>query len=331
MKSAGVLTSKTRNHRALGASLAAMLLVMFASALAAAQSDTAASETWKTAAASAAPPAASPATASPAAASAAAASPSAQSGPDAPIAEAVAPELPRVTVPPSVDPPAAIRPANMVATPLDNIQASQPVAAEIPTVSSADGTPPASGSVVTSGPPEDSQSSPENSEVARYQEEQSGMPPQQLQALQQFDSEGELSTPFGMQLREAKRTLNSGEDADGLLITAVAKGSPAAAAGLHPYSHTIHDAIAAAAMVGALFSGGLSVVVIPAIDYMQVGETYDMIIGVDGSRVTNFLDFEDRMRDLQPGELVYLSVLRDGKRVQVTMPVTAEVLQASTN
>ena len=84
-------------------------------------------------------------------------------------------------------------------------------------------------------------------------------------------------------------------------------------------------------MVGAVFSGGLAVVVIPAIDYMQVGESYDMIIGVDGSRVTNFLDFQDRMRDLQPGELVYLSVVRDGKRVQVTMPVTTDVVQSTTN
>ena len=75
------------------------------------------------------------------------------------------------------------------------------------------------------------------------------MPPEQLRGLQQFDSEGELSTPFGMQLREAKRTLKSGEEADGLLITAVAKGSPAAAAGLHAYSHGVHDAITGVAIV----------------------------------------------------------------------------------
>jgi S1-C subfamily serine protease len=62
---------------------------------------------------------------------------------------------------------------------------------------------------------------------------------------------------------------------------------------------------------------------------MQVGESYDMIIGVDGSRVTNFLDFQDRMRDLQPGEIVYLSVVRNGKRLQVTLPVTATTLQAT--
>ena len=155
------------------------------------------------------------------------------------------------------------------------------------------------------------------------------MPPEQLRALRQLDSEGELSAPFGMQLREAKRSLKSGEDADGLLITAVEKGSPAAAVGLRPYTHTVHDAIAAAAILGAFFSGGLSVVVIPALAYMQVGASYAMIIGVDGSRVTNFLDFQDRMRDLQPGELVYLSVVRDGKRLQVTLPVTANTLRAN--
>jgi S1-C subfamily serine protease len=211
----------------------------------------------------------------------------------------------------------------MVPTPPE-IDATQPGISEIAPASPAD----ASQQQLPGSAP-DSEPSNEGGEIARYQEEQSGMPPEQLKALQEFDSEGELSTPFGMQLREAKRSLKSGEEADGLLITEVAKGGPAAAVGLRPYTHTVHDAIAAAAMVGAVFSGGLSVVVIPALDYMQVGESYDMIIGVDGSRVTNFLDFQDRMRDLQPGEIVYLSVLRDGKRLQVTMPVPSDIQQAN--
>ncbi|MGA7869891.1 MAG: PDZ domain-containing protein, partial [Candidatus Binatus sp.] len=231
------------------------------------------------------------------------------------------PAPPRTVAAPSADSATTGGPSNMVPTPPD-MDATQPGAVEIqpPNPAGASQQPPS---------PTDSQPADDRDEIARYQEEQSGMPPEQLRALQEFDSEGELSTPFGMQLREAKRTLKSGEDADGLLITAVAKGSPAAAAGLQPYSHTVHDALAAAAMVGAVFSGGLSVVVIPALDYMQVGESYDMIIGVDGSRVTNFLDFQDCMRDLQPGELVYLSVVRNGKRLQVTMTVPANVLQAT--
>ena len=77
--------------------------------------------------------------------------------------------------------------------------------------------------------------------------------------------------------------------------------------------------------------GQAAILLIPVLDIYQVGESYDMIIGVDGSRVTNFLDFQDRIHDLQPGEIIYLSVLRDGKRVQVTMPVTTDVLQSTTN
>jgi len=289
----------------LGASLAAAMFVLFASTLAAAQSapDTVASETYKSAIASAA--------ASPAAAASVAALPAAASTSSGAIAE----------IPTTIAPaPAAASPSNMVSTPPpQDLDATAPGNAGIPVDALQQ---------QMSAPAPDSQ---DGSEIARYQQEQSGMPPEQLKALQEFDSEGQLSTPFGMELQEAKRSLKSGEDADGLLIVAVAKGSPAATAGLRPYSHTVHDAIAAAAMVGAVFSGGLSVVVIPAIDYMQVGESYDMIIGVDGSRVTNFLDFQDRIHDLQPGEVVYLSVLRDGKRIQLTMPVTTDVVQSNTN
>ncbi len=309
MKSAGVLTSKAREYRAFGASFAAMLLVLFTSALAAAQSgaEPVASETWKTAAASAA-----------------ASAPTAGSGAGGPIAEAAVPSPPSSAIAPSADSPAGSGASNMVVTPPD-LDGAQPGIAEIPPANVADALPQQQQQLS----PADSQPSIESSEVARYQEEQSGLPPEQLRSLREFDSEGELSTPFGMQLQEAKRTLKSGEEADGLLIVAVEKGSPAAAVGLRPYSHAVHDAIAAAAIVGVFFSGGLSVVVIPALDYMQVGESYDMIIGVDGSRVTNFLDFQDCTRNLQPGELIYLSVVRNGKRLQVTMPVSAAVLQAT--
>ncbi|MGC1400930.1 PDZ domain-containing protein [Candidatus Binatus sp.] len=284
MKNAGVLTSKARLSQAFGASLAAMLLVVFAGARASAQSaaDTTASETWKTAAASAA-------------------ASSSTSG----------------------------TPSNLVPTPLDNIEATAPGTAEIPAANPAN-TPQQQPQDLApdSQPSADSDPSNQGNDIARYQQEQSGIPPQQV--LQQFDNDGELSTPFGMQLREAKRTLKSGEDADGLLITAVQKGSPAAAAGLHPYTHVVHDALAGAAMVGAMAPfGQAAILLIPVLDIMQIGESYDMIIGVDGSRVTNFLDFQDRMRDLQPGEIIYLSVVRDGKRLQVTLPVTANTLQAT--
>jgi hypothetical protein len=278
MKNAGALTSKSCERHAFGASLAAMLLVLFAGTLASAQSsDTTASETWKSAAASAA------------------AASSTSAGP-----------------------------TNLVPTPPDDVEPAVPDTAQISPASSSP-----SGAALDSQTTADSQTPNQSNDIAKYQQEQSGLPPQQMMQ-QQFDDDGELSTPWGMNLREARRSLKSGEEADGLLITTIEKGSPAAAAGLHPYNHVVHDALAGAAVVGSLMPfGQAAILLIPALDIMQVGESYDMIIGVDGSRVTNFLDYQDRMRDLQPGEIVYLSVVRNGKRLQVTLPVTAATLQAT--
>jgi hypothetical protein len=164
-----------------------MLLVLFASALAAAQpgAETTASETWKAVAASAAA--------------------SAPTGGDAPVEEVPAP--------------------------------SPPGTAEIPPANSSDAL-----QQQPQSPGLESEPSDESSDVARYREDES----------EQLESEGELSTPFGMQLRKARRTLNSGEEAHGLLITAVEKNGPAAAVGLHAYSHGVHDALIGAATAGAL-------------------------------------------------------------------------------
>ncbi len=139
-------------------------------------------------------------------------------------------------------------------------------------------------------------------------------------AMQVYLSEDAISSPIGIQLREARRTLKSGEEADGLLITQVVKGSPAATAGLHAYARGVHDALTGAMIVAGLVFPP-AILGVPLLDYTQVGESYDMIIGVDGSRVTNFLDFQDQMRNLKPGEIVYLSVVRDGHRRQFKVDV----------
>src|SRR5208283_2367237 len=88
--------------------------------------------------------------------------------------------------------PAAASPSNMVSTPPpQDLDATAPGNAGIPVDALQQ---------QMSAPAPDSQ---DGSEIARYQQEQSGMPPEQLKALQEFDSEGQLSTPFGMELQEA--------------------------------------------------------------------------------------------------------------------------------
>lgn len=144
----------------------------------------------------------------------------------------------------------------------------------------------------------------------------------QLHSLQEFMSEDDQRSPLGMQLREDQRKLNSGEVATGLLVVGVEQHSAAAIAGLHAVNHTPHDVVNGLAVAASLFFPP-AVLVIPIAEQMSLGESYDLIIGVDGTRVTNYLDFEDRLRDLRPGEIVYLSVVRDGKRVQLPVHVQA--------
>jgi len=175
----------------------------------------------------------------------------------------------------------------------------------------------------------DAPAAAESGDVARYEEAQRGIEdPQQLQTLRQFLSEGSISSPIGLELREARRKLDSGEEADGLLVVDVQTGSPASSAGLQGYHRTVHNVLTGIAIAAAM-AFPPAIVALPALDYSQIGEHYDMIIGVDGVRVTNFLDFEDRMRDVRPGELIYLSVVRDGQRLQLRIPVPGNATDAS--
>lgn len=144
----------------------------------------------------------------------------------------------------------------------------------------------------------------------------------QLHSLQEFMDEDDQMSPLGMQLVEDERKLNSGEVATGLLVVGIQQHSAAALAGLHAINRTPHDVVNGLAVAAALFFPP-AVLVIPIAEQVSLGESYDLIIGVDGTRVTNYLDFEDRLRDLQPGEIVYLSIVRDGKRVQVPVHVQA--------
>lgn len=139
-------------------------------------------------------------------------------------------------------------------------------------------------------------------------------------SLNDFMSEGDITSPLGIEVREDKRRLKGGGDAEGLLIVDVVAGSAAAHAGLHPYHRVMRDALETAAVAGAIFCPPV-VLLVPVFDQVRLGESYDLIIGVDGSRVTNFLDFEERLRDVQAGEIVYFSILRNGKRMQIPVPV----------
>jgi PDZ domain len=303
-------------------------------------------------------PAPAPATAPSSAAASAAASPitvAPEASESAPIAEAPAPlsvaaapaapaAAPAPPPPDEAPPPPAIYgdgsgaatiasgaiPSNLIAPPLNGGESN---AVEIPPVISSDiessAAPPSQSPPAQPANPADAGAG--QSQVSAYQASQLGMMnPAQVAGMRQYTADEEMEIDsFGIDLRESTRRLSSGGEMDGLLVTDVRSGSPAALAGLHSYHHATHDVLIAVTMVGSVVVAP-AVLLAPVIDYVGVGESYDMIVGVDGVRVANFLDFADRIRDVRPGEIVYLSIVRNGKLVQLRMPIPEDAT-ASTN
>jgi hypothetical protein len=137
----------------------------------------------------------------------------------------------------------------------------------------------------------------------------------------EFDADELATSWIGLSLTRDRRKLKSGEYTDGLLILGVQADSPAAKAGLQP---PIEGKARTAAEVATLVAGIVfppAMVGVALIRSSQSGESYDMIIGVDGDRITNIVDFENHLRIVQPGQVVYLSIVRDGFRRQVPVSI----------
>jgi hypothetical protein len=240
-----------------------------------------------------------------------------------PVESAAAPAAAAATVP-AAPAPTAAEPAveSMGAGGGDASTIIVPDSMPAPRIVNQDGAVPSSTTVIpgASGtPPGDAA---DQNQVINYEAQQN---PQlidpQLYSMQDFmEEEGSETSPLGIEVQEDQRKLADGEIADGLLVVGVVPGSPAAAAGLHAFRRTARNIIEGTAIAAALVFPP-AVVVVPIIESVNFHESYDLIIGVDGVRVTNFLDFDDRMRDVQPGEIVYLSLVRNGRRVQLPVPV----------
>jgi S1-C subfamily serine protease len=124
---------------------------------------------------------------------------------------------------------------------------------------------------------------------------------------------------LGVELRDDQRKLKSGAFANGLLIVAVAKGGPAANAGLEALQEMPKQVLAGLAVTGSMVFPP-AIILLPVLASLPIGRDGDLIIAVDGSRVSNVLDFEDDIRGAQPGEIVYLTILRAGRSTAGASP-----------
>ena len=57
----------------------------------------------------------------------------------------------------------------------------------------------------------------------------------------------------------------------------------------------------------------------------DVGESHDLIIAVDGERTRNIVDLQDALSRANDGEIVYLVVVRAGRRQCVAVRLPGEL------
>jgi hypothetical protein len=148
---------------------------------------------------------------------------------------------------------------------------------------------------------------------------QSELPPH-VYSLQDFINQGVEDSPLGIELREDCSKLQTHERVCGLAVLDVRNGSPAQKAGIKRYTALTHDLLDGASVAAALVFPP-AIVAVAVIDQSGIGESFDLVIGVDGRRVRHILDFEDLTSNIKPGDTIYLTVVRAGKRVQVPVQI----------
>ncbi len=150
---------------------------------------------------------------------------------------------------------------------------------------------------------------------------QTDLPPH-VYSLQDFVNQGVEDSPLGVELREDCSRLKTDEKVCGLAVLEVRQGSPAEKAGIKRYTALTHDLLDGASVAAALVFPP-AIVAVAVIDQSGIGESFDLVIGVDGRRVRHILDFQDLTSNVRPGDTVYLTIVRSGKRMQVPVQVPA--------
>ncbi len=148
---------------------------------------------------------------------------------------------------------------------------------------------------------------------------QSELPPH-VYSLQDFVNQGADDSPLGIELREDCTKLDTHERVCGLAVLDVRNGSPAAKAGIRRYTALTHDLLDGASVAAALVFPP-AIVAVAVIDQSGIGESFDLVIGVDGRRVRHVLDFQDLTSNIRPGDTVYLTIVRNGKRIQLPVQI----------
>jgi S1-C subfamily serine protease len=129
---------------------------------------------------------------------------------------------------------------------------------------------------------------------------------------------------LGIEVTNGESKLTRGPSVTGIKVISVDPGGPAAIAGLQSERMMARTALTAALAVGGVVLPPAMFVAI-LVSHSDVGESHDLIIAVDGERTRNIADLQDALSRAGDGEIVYLIVVRAGRRQCVAIRLPGEL------
>ena len=137
------------------------------------------------------------------------------------------------------------------------------------------------------------------------------------------ENEDQVSA-LGIEVANGESKLTRGPSVTGIKVISVDPNGPAAIAGLRSEWMIGRTVLTAALAVGGMvFPPAMFMAIL--VSQGDVGESHDLIIAVDGERTRDIADLQDALSREDGGEIVYLVVVRAGRRECVAVRLPGEL------
>jgi S1-C subfamily serine protease len=134
---------------------------------------------------------------------------------------------------------------------------------------------------------------------------------------------------LGIEVNDGAARMKNGHPVSGVEVISTIPHGAAAAAGLRGRHEGAQVALTIGLLAGAVFFPP-AMLGMMALQQSGLGSSHEIIIAVDGQRTRDVADLGDALAKAQAGEIVYLTVVSNGRREQipVELPVARIPVQA---
>jgi S1-C subfamily serine protease len=123
---------------------------------------------------------------------------------------------------------------------------------------------------------------------------------------------------LGISVIDGTAQLKGGKTVRGVEICSIAAGGSGGAAGLRSEKVALSTALTAGFFAAGMFFPP-ALLGAMAVNGLGIGESHDLIIAVDGHRTHNVRELRETLIGAAAGELVYLVVVRGGRRNDIVI------------